>query len=354
MKHSKLNRELAYLMFRVTIYSTVVTMAFYYVFAWISFKYLGHNESEYNDLFVMTEEDWFLSFITILLSLAISVYTAIRFSKKILSPMYSLAETARDITRGKLSARAEVSNVEILEVAQLIADFNTMAEKLEVTSGEIKTWNAAIAHELRTPVTILRGRLQGLADGVFLPENELFINLLKQTDGLARLIEDLRTLSLADSGYLSLQQNTVDLKVEVEAITEIMRSSLSEKKISLVSRLDDLTLVCDAVRIRQALLAILDNTRRYTQPGLVMVSCFREQDNAIITIEDEGPGIPLLIRDSLFEPFRRGEDSRSRQHGGTGLGLAVVSAIIQAHKGNITLFTSSMGGAGFKISLPIN
>lgn len=268
--------------------------------------------------------------------------------------MYSLAETAREITGGKISARAEVSNVKILEVAQLITDFNIMAEKLEVTSGEIKTWNAAIAHELRTPVTILRGRLQGLADGIFKPENELFINLLKQTDGLARLIEDLRTLSLADSGYLSLQKDTVDLKVEVEAITEIMRSSLSDKKIFLVSRLDTLTLACDAVRIRQALLAILDNTRRYTQPGLVMVSCFQEGDNAIITIEDEGPGIPALIRDSLFEPFRRGEDSRSRQHGGTGLGLAVASAIIQAHKGNITLFTSSMGGAGFKISLPIN
>lgn len=350
MRQSRLNSVLAILMLKVSIYSTVITFAVYFITTWISINWFGETEL-YED-YTMTGFDWFQMTLGASLALVASIIVAFKFSRQLLFPLVSLAETTRKIASGELSARANVGEIKITEAAALINDFNSMAERLETTSGEIKTWNAAIAHELRTPITILHGRLQGLADGLFQPEHALFVNLLKQTDGLMRLIEDLRTISLADSGYLSLHKEIVDLQKEITAVTEIITPSLNDKKITPVLRLDDIYLSGDAMRIRQVILALMDNTRRYAISGIVMIACYTENDKAIITIEDEGPGVPDTVRDSLFEPFKRADESRSREHGGSGLGLAVVNSIVSAHHGTIAYFPSKLGGAGFKITLP--
>jgi two-component system sensor histidine kinase AdeS len=350
MRQSRLNSALAILMLKVTLYSTAISFFVYFVTTWILVNWLGQKDL-YDD-YTMTGYDWLQFALGTFFSLFASILTAFKFSKHLLHPLISLADTTRKIASGTLSARANVGEVKIKEAASLINDFNTMAERLETTSGEIKTWNAAIAHELRTPITILHGRLQGLADGLFQPEPALFMNLLKQTDGLMRLIEDLRTISLADSGYLTLRKEIVDLSQEITAITEIITPSLNERKITPVLRLDDVYLSGDAMRIRQAMLALMDNTRRYAVSGIVMIACYAENDNAIITLEDEGPGVPDTLIDSLFAPFKRADDSRSREHGGSGLGLAVVNSIVNAHQGSIVYFPSKLGGAGFKISLP--
>lgn len=113
----------------------------------------------------------------------------------------SVANSLREVAQGRLDARVPLDEQAIGETAQLVRDFNTMAERLQSMTREREFWNAAIAHELRTPVTILRGRLQGLAEGVFPPERALFEGLLRQVEGLTHLIEDLRVLSLNDSGH---------------------------------------------------------------------------------------------------------------------------------------------------------
>lgn len=348
MKGSGLSRHLIVLMTQVTCSSIIISFGVYYVWYGLALLFTNMEAVDYEP----TTGEWMQFGISTALSLAVAILTAVRFARKVLYPLNSLADSARKIAGGELGTRAEAGDRRLTETAALVDDFNTMAERLETASGEITTWNAAIAHELRTPVTILRGRLQGLADGVFPPDHALFVNLVKQTEGLARLIEDLRTLSLAESGHMPLHCEDSEISREIAAVAELMRPSLAERKLSLVLRLDDITLHCDAARLRQALLALLDNTRRYATPGVVMVSCFRSPEGVTIAVEDEGPGIPVEIGSTLFNTFTRGDQSRSRESGGTGLGLAVVQAIAKAHGGKANCEISELGGAAFKMTFP--
>ncbi|MEB7885471.1 ATP-binding protein [Serratia fonticola] len=345
MNNTGLSRHLTWLLVQVTVTSILLSFLVYYVWYGVTSLITPVDVEDYG----ATAGDWIMLAISSVLSVMVAVLAAVHFSRKLLLPLNSLADSARKIAGGELSARAQNGDYRLTEISAMVTDFNSMAEKLEKTSGEITTWNAAIAHELRTPVTILQGRLQGLADGIFKPDHELFVNLVKQTQGLARLIEDLRTLSLAENRYMPLHTEDTLLDREIRAVAELMRSSMAESSLSLVLELDDVTLNCDAERIRQALLALLDNAQRYATPGIVRIACYQEKDVVIISIEDEGPGIPDEIRGSLFEPFIRGDQSRSRASGGTGLGLAVVKAIVTAHGGQITCSAGIMGGTRFTL-----
>lgn len=345
MKNTGLSRHLIWLLVQVTVASILISFLVYDIW-YVLTSYSGPEDD-------FTTGDWVLFAVTSALSLFVAVIAALRFARKLLLPLNSLADSARRIAGGELSARAQNGDHQLTEIASMIADFNSMAEKLEKSSSEVKTWNAAIAHELRTPVTILQGRLQGLADGVFTPDHALFVNLVKQTDGLVRLIEDLRTLSLAESGHMPLHIQRAHLDSEIRAVAELMRAPLAGRQLSLALELDDITLDCDAARIRQVLLALLDNTQRYAAPGMVRIACYQENDSVVITIDDEGPGIPEAIRISLFDPFIRGDQSRSRASGGTGLGLAVVKAIVTAHRGSIHCSSGMMGGTRFTLLLPV-
>ena len=348
MKNAGLSRHLTWLLVQVTIASILLSFLVYYVWYGITLLITPVNASDCE----ATASDWVLFAISTVLSVMVAIFAAVRFAGKLLLPLNSLADSARKIAGGELSARAENGNHRLSEISAMVEDFNSMAGRLEKTSGEIITWNAAIAHELRTPVTILQGRLQGLADGVFAPDHALFVNLVKQTEGLARLIEDLRTLSLAESGHMPLHHEQILLEREIRAVADLMRPTMAERKLSLVLKLDDVTLACDAARIRQILLALLDNAQRYATPGIVMIACYRENDRIFINVEDEGPGIPVAIQASLFDPFTRGDQSRSRASGGTGLGLAVVKAIVTAHGGQITYGSGIMGGSLFTLCFP--
>ena len=350
MNNTGLSRHLTWLLVHVTLTSIALSFLVYYVWYGVVNLITPVEVYEYD----FTLRDWILFAISSALSVMVAVVTAVHFARKLLQPLNSLADSARKIASGTLGARAQGGDHRLTEISAMITDFNSMAEKLEKASREITMWNAAIAHELRTPVTILQGRLQGLADGVFKPDHALFVNLVKQTNGLARLIEDLRTLSLAESGRIHLHAQSISLDKEILAVTDLMRASMAERQLSLVLEIDHLTLNCDATRIRQALLALLDNALRYATPGVVRLSCYQEKKKVIIIVEDEGPGIPDEIKISLFDPFIRGDQSRSRVSGGTGLGLAVVKAILKAHRGQVSCSTGIMGGACFTLCLPLS
>ncbi|WP_380178075.1 ATP-binding protein [Kalamiella sp. sgz302252] len=350
MKYTGLKRHLVVLMTQVTCYSILISFAVYYIWLGLCVWLFGAHLPEM--LYTIQPEDWLQLGVATLLSLLVAGLVASSFARKLVLPLDSLADSARKIAGGELSARAVTGDQRLTELSELVNDFNIMAGKLEAASGEIRTWHAAIAHELRTPVTILRGRLQGLADGIFPPEQALFQNLIRQTDGLARLIDDLRTLSLAESGYLSLRREEVDIGQEIVTLVELLRPAFAEKQLSLATRLDEVRLSCDAARIRQALLALLENARRYATPGIVLVSCASVAAGVEITVEDEGPGISEGIAEKLFDAFSRGENARTRDSGGSGLGLAVVKAITEAHNGQVSCEASELGGSCFRLQLP--
>ncbi|MET4170271.1 two-component system sensor histidine kinase AdeS [Bradyrhizobium sp. LA6.1] len=289
----------------------------------------------------------------LLIGLALAIVVALRLTKRILAPLNSLAESARKIAAGDLSARASPGDRSLGETAHLVADFNAMAQRLQDNADDMIAWSAAIAHELRTPLTILKGRLQGIADGVFTPDEASIRNLLLQIDGLSRLVDDLRTVTLADSGRLDLGRAPVALAAEIHNVADLLEPSLANAGFSLELALEDLVVLGDGIRIRQALLALLDNAQRYAKAGRIEISTLKSGNSAIIRVEDEGPGLPPEFAKRAFDPFARGDPSHSPRYGGSGLGLSIVRAITEAHGGHVAYRASSRGGAVFEITLPL-
>lgn len=291
---------------------------------------------------------------TIAAALGMAVFVAIRLSRRLITPLNSVAHSLREVAQGNLTARAPLDEQATGETAQLVRDFNLMAERLQCMTREREFWNAAITHELRTPVTILRGRLQGLAEGVFEPSNELFEGLLRQVEGLNRLIEDLRVLSLRDSGHLDIQRTSVRLADELGTVLRAFAEPMAAKGFHLHDELDaNLLVECDGLRIRQALMALLENALRHADPGNLRVRLQQVGDDCQLSVEDDGPGIDSELTREIFEAFRRGDPSRSRKSGGSGLGLAVVKAIAEAHGGQAICQASGVGSL-FIVSWPVS
>ena len=297
--------------------------------------------------------DFILIAIFLLLGLAIAIHAALRLTRRILAPLNSLAEGARKIAAGDLTVRAVAGDRSLGETAQLVDDFNAMAQRLQDAAESMASWNAAIAHELRTPLTILRGRLQGLTDGVFEPSDELFRGLLAQVENLSRLVDDLRVVTLSDSQRLDMRVEPTDLANEVAQAVDAMRPALEGAGFAVRMTTEPVTLPCDGPRIRQALLALLENARRYATPGMIDIRMNLQRHDVVIAVADEGPGLSAEFAAQAFDAFARAEPSRSRQFGGTGLGLSVVRAIAEAHGGHARYRTSNAGGSIFEIVLPV-
>ncbi|WDZ49779.1 two-component sensor histidine kinase AdeS [Acinetobacter vivianii] len=281
------------------------------------------------------------------ISLIIGMFLAQRFIK----PINYLAEAAQKISQGDLSARAEDSQIHSAEISELMHNFNNMAKKLESSVENAQVWNAAIAHELRTPITILQGRLQGVLDGVFKPDEALFKSLLGQVEGLSHLVEDLRTLSLVENQQLRLHYEAVDLKVLADNVLKLFEHRLQQAGLEPVLEISTTPVNCDQRRIEQVLMALIDNAIRYANAGKLSISSKLVADHWIIQIADQGPGIASEHQQDLFDPFFRLEQSRNKEFGGTGLGLAVVHAIVVAHKGTIE-YSNPANNSVFTIKLP--
>ncbi|AKM02636.1 MULTISPECIES: ATP-binding protein [Burkholderia cepacia complex] len=349
MKLDGLSRQIALTMgaiaFGVTLLVVVTAYAFYYVLYtyWPDdFKQTG---------WFPTGPEWVWITSTALVGLVISIIVAVNLSRRILVPLNSVTDGIRRVARGDLGARAVAGDRSLHEAARLADNFNALASELQRVTDEQTFWNAAIAHELRTPVTVLRGRLQGLAEGVFTPSEALYRSLLAQVEGLTRLIEDLRVVSLADSGHLSIEIRDTDLAADVRAVVDVFAHALQAAGQHPVLDLEPRRMCCDPVRLRQALLALLENARRHAVPGAIRIQTRIEHGMCRLRVEDDGPGIPADFAPHVFKAFRRVDES---QPGGTGLGLAVVAAIAHAHHGEAICVPTGAGGTRFEVQWPDN
>lgn len=290
-----------------------------------------------------------LSLIAAAIGAAVGTALAGRFSP----PIEAVAAAARRIAEGDLSARAVAATPGSGETAQLLNDFNRMADELEGAERELVEGAAAIAHELRTPLTILRGRLQGMSDGVFPSGEKEISGLIRQVEGLGRIVEDLRVTSLAASGALELRKAPMDFAVEIDSVIEAMRPDLIAVGMAIELDLRPALIVADAPRLRQAAAALLENAKRYAvEGGAVRVEVKREPAGAVLRVLDRGKGLQPEELTRAFERFWRADPSRSREIGGSGLGLSVVAAIAQAHGGACRALQREGGGAVFELRVP--
>lgn len=281
----------------------------------------------------------------------LAILAATYLARRIVRPLHAVAHAAERIAEGDLEARAELASSAHGETADLIANFNVMAERLEKMAADLLTWNAQIAHELRTPLTILRGRLQGGVDGVFQMDQAMLLSLLKQIDGLQRLVEDLRSVSLADSGHLELEISRVDLAAELRDLARAMDLGVTQGGFALTLHLEPGPAVIDITRIRQAVAALIDNALRYADPCQLNLSTRFISGRLEIAVTDCGPGLPAAFADDAFRQFSRGHKAGSRHRSGSGLGLSVVRAIAQAHRGDAR-YERRNGRHAFIIAVP--
>jgi signal transduction histidine kinase len=270
--------------------------------------------------------------------------------------LMNVSQAAARVSRGDLSARAPILRRRGGdETALLLRNFNAMADSLERLEGERRATSAAIAHELRTPLTILRGRLEAIRDDVIALDGKEISNLLSQTEVLSRLVTDLRTLSLADAGQISLERHSVDVRALVAQVVNSFEARAGDRgmKLEFVSDVSHLDASIDSSRIIQVVANLIENAIRYApEGGFARISLNTNLNDAIITVRDSGAGIEPDQLEQVFDRFYRTDSSRSRFTGGSGLGLAIVRAMVELHGGRITVRNHPEGGAEFEVRLP--
>jgi len=350
MKAQSLSQRLNLAVVGITLATLVLSLIFIAVGYGLLFEFAPKLVSA-EDAILPAPVEWGMYSVCIVLGSIAASVVATRVARRMVEPLETLAEAARQIAGGDLSARATLSAPAPTEASQMIADFNAMADRLEKAVDDIVTWNSLIAHELRTPVTILKGRLQGLAEGVFQPEPALLQSLHHQVDALARLVEDLRVVSLLDSGRLQLRPVEIDLALEIEGLARLIEGELDKAGFGLRMTLTSGRCIADPVRLRQAVLALVDNALKYAEPCVLEIATRVSDADVAISVIDAGPGMPDSLTARAFEPFRRGEDVDSKT--GSGLGLAVVRGIAEAHGGKVTYERRDRLSA-FTIMIPRN
>ncbi len=293
-----------------------------------------------------------LTVLTVLLPLILAWWSSRRFAR----PLTDLSKAAHQITSGDFSARAKLTkSLERREdeTALLLQDFNQMAQSLENLERERKYSVAAIAHELRTPVTVLRGRLEGVRDGVLVADNTEIEKLLGHADLLSKLIEDLQLLSLAEAGELRLEKKNFvlqDLLIRIQS--DFMQKAEQQKLELLLEQPPQAAQVHgDQQRLYQVLSNILNNALRHTPAyGLIKMQLRIFEQTIQLEIQDTGAGFSAEAQTRAFERFYRSAD-RSRKSGGSGLGLSISRSLIEAHNGTIELLPSQQG-ACVRLTLP--
>jgi two-component system sensor histidine kinase BaeS len=267
-------------------------------------------------------------------------------------PVRELEATVRALSHGDFDRRAAVTSGD--EIGRLAVDINQLADTLAKNRSSRRRWMADIAHELRTPVAVLKGEIEAVADGVREPDERALKSLSEEIDQLSALVDDLQTLAMADAGALNLRREPVELGALVRQVGESFRARLAARDVRLdLPTAAEASVTADAQRLRQLLQNLFENCARYVEAGgRVRISMSRKAGEIRLTVEDSGPGVPDTERNMLFERLYRVERGRSRAGGGSGLGLAICKNIVEAHGGRIEAGASQLGGLAIEIRLP--
>ncbi len=275
-------------------------------------------------------------------------------SVRIVRPVARLAAVAERIALGSYGERVPVTGSD--ELAVLAAAFNDMAASLESAELRRRQLLSDLAHELRTPLATIEGYLEGVRDGVVPASAETWAVLETESGRLRRLVDDLQRVSRAEERQLDLRVGPVTAAALVEAAVDAAEPAYASKGIQLETVVSDRLpkLAVDPDRIGEVLGNLLDNALRHTPPGgSVEVRADRHGDEVALTIADTGEGIAPEHLDRVFERFFRVDTSRTRNGGGSGIGLAIARALVEAHGGRIRAESDGPGaGSRFVVTLP--
>ena len=283
--------------------------------------------------------------------LIITVFLAARSLRRMSRPLDELVDASNKVAEGDFSARVDVKGPP--EVRTLLHGFNSMAERLQVNDQQRRNMLADVSHELRTPLTVIQGNVEGILDGMYPADEARLQSILDETQVLSRLIEDLRTLALAESGALQLKKEPTDIEELIRDTVAGFETQAKEKEVTLemdLAQVDNVNV--DPQRIREVLSNLIGNALRYTpsggmvKVGLVEAGSGLERE-ALLFVEDNGPGIESTDLPHVFERFYKSSDS-----GGMGLGLSIAKYLVEAHGGKIWAETNAGEGTKISFTLP--
>lgn len=296
---------------------------------------------------------WLIAAASAVLFPLLAVLVARRAFRGYAAPLSDLIAAAERIAAGDLAAR--VTEAGRGDLARLTRSFNRMAEQLEHAEELRQNLTADVAHELRTPLQIIQGNLEGILDEVYEPDEEHLLSTLRETRSLGRLVDDLRTLSVAEAGQLRLLKETVVVRELLQDVATSLSGQAEAAGVELTVILNpaekELTLSGDEVRLGQVLSNLVANALRYCERGQrITLGAAATAAGVRLTVSDTGRGIPEQDLPFLFDRFWRGKDGG---HGeGTGLGLAIARQLVQAQGGEIKVESQPGQGTTFTIDLP--
>ncbi len=284
---------------------------------------------------------------------ALSLLLGLLLSWTLIRPVKELTIATRDVAQGNLEKELQVRSKD--ELGELTESFNRMSAKLKQSRDLRRKMTADIAHELRTPLSVILGHAEALSEGKLSPTPETFGIVYDEARQLSLLVEDLRTLSLSDAGELTLVLRPVSPRTLLERIVNTYSHRMSELNISLKLESDPLLpdVNADPNRLNQVFENLLDNALRYSRSGgQIQMEAHSKGGEVEFRIQDNGQGIPEQDLPHIFDRFYRGDPSRNRNNGGSGLGLAIAKSIIELHNGRIWAESRVGHGTSIVFALP--
>ena len=273
-----------------------------------------------------------------------------RTLRRMSRPLDNLLDASHKVADGDYSVRVEERGHP--EVRALMRGFNSMAARLQVSDQQRRAMLADVSHELRTPITVIQGNVEGILDGMYPADEARLKSILEETQILSRLVDDLRTMALAESGSLQLKHEPIHLSQWIQDVVTGFEAQAAENDIRMQLSLPDMDeMNVDPLRLREVLNNILSNALRYTPRGGEIKIGLTEaglgdERSVTVSIQDSGQGIDPADLPHVFDRFYKSSDS-----GGMGLGLSIAKYIVEAHGGKI--WAESSAGQGTKISFII-
>jgi two-component system sensor histidine kinase BaeS len=291
--------------------------------------------------------------VAIIMAGAVSILLGTILFRQITRPLQRLRGAVNQYAQGNLSVRTPVRSSD--EVGRLAIAFNQMAEELEKQEELRQKMVADVAHELRTPLSVMRGNIEAMTDGLLIPDKEELVTLQDEVSRLTRIIDDLRLLSQADAGQLVLNLTPIEVNRFINRVVALMKPIADKDSVVIRALIGPAPMYVrgDEDRLQQALINLIENAIRNSSPGTrVEITAAVKEEIVLISVSDQGPGIPELDLPHIFDRFWRGDKSRSRASGGSGIGLSIVKQIVDLHGGAVQVESSDSGGSCFTIDLP--
>ncbi len=284
-----------------------------------------------------------------------AILVSLFVSRRVVNPIRQMMRASRHIAEGHYHERVQVVSED--ELGQLAQSFNQMAAGLEQTEAMRRELIGNVAHELRTPLSTIKGYMEGLMDGVLSPEPTTYQQVYREADRLQRLVSDLQELSQVEAGAFELDCQSENIAELIQHTATRLRPQFEEKGVNLkVDLPSDLPRVqADEDRINQVLINLIGNALQYTPAGgRVTVAVQRQSSEVLVTVTDTGIGVAGEHLPHLFTRFYRVDKSRSRAGGGSGIGLTITKHLIEAHGGRIWVESAGVDqGSTFGFALPV-